>query len=127
MGLGSSGSTSASLSAHHGASNYLLNGHEKEFKGLHAFDRFKSCPTSPYSKGAETHSEDEDERVDIMDEDDQSMTPVSSLNGLGNGTGHNGTGHSNDFQHKLFGLDSAKQTSAESKDKSGEYVVSRVG
>ena len=125
MGLGSNASTGTALPPHHGhhphhqPQSYLLNGHDKEFKGLNAFDKYKSCSSSPtYGKHMDTHSEDEDERVDIMDDDDDVMTS-SSLNGPVNNNSHNGS-ESNDFHHKLFGLDHTKQTSVDQKNKSGK-------
>ena len=118
MGLSSNASGTA-LPPHHGHhthQSYLLNGHDKEFKGLNAFEKYKS--NSPYGKN---DSDDEDERVDIMDEDDDAMTS-SSVNGHGNSQaagGGGGGGEANDFHHKLFGFDTNKQPSADLKGKPG--------
>lgn len=133
MGLGGGNSTGTALPPHHGhhphhhphhpslqPPSYLLNGHDKEFKN--AFEKYKSCSSSPTygSKHMDTHSEDEDERVDIMDDDDDAMTS-SSLNGGGTSGGTLGgqNGNEADFHHKLFGLDHTKQTSVDLKSKSG--------
>lgn len=101
--------------AHHHAASYLLNGHDKEFRGLNAFEKYKNnnnANSSPYGKH-DQHSDDEDERVDIMDDDDDDARTSSSANG-----GHIGNSQSgsmvdvNDFHQKLFGFDPHKPTSA---------------
>jgi len=121
MGLGSNASGSAPPPHHghhaHHPQSYLLNGHDKEFKGLNAFEKYKSS-SSPYGR-ADTHSDEEDERVDIMDDDDDALT--SSPNGHLNR--NQGSGEANDFHHKLFGFDTIKQTSADAKGKPGKRAM----
>lgn len=117
MGLGNSSGTT--LPPHHGhhahhPQSYLLNGHDKEFKGLNAFEKYKS--SSPYGKN---DSDDDDERVDIMDDEDDAMTS-SSVNG--HVSNSQGSGETNDFHHKLFGFETSKQTSADSKGKPGTHT-----
>ena len=119
MGLGS-GASGTALPPHHGhhahhPGSYLLNGHDKEFKGLNAFEKYKSS-SSPYGKH-DTHSDDEDERVDIMDDDDDAMTSSSTNGHVSNSQG---SGEANDFHHKLFAFDASKQTSADAKGKPGK-------
>lgn len=118
MGLGS-GSSGTALPPHHGhhahhPASYLMNGHEKEFKGLNAFEKYKSG-SSPYGKH-DLHSDEEDERVDIMDDDDEDALTSSSANG------HvSSQPAGDDFHHKLFPFDAnSKQTSAEAKSKPGK-------
>lgn len=152
MGLGS-GSSGTALPPHHGhhahhhggSGGYLLNGHEKEFKGLNAFEKYKSG-ASPYGKlhgGSHHHqqemaSDDEDERVDIMDDDDDDALTSNSSSANGHHPHHpqhqsqqqhhhhhlNSHPSAADFHHKLFAnFDAAnKQTSADGKNKPGKQA-----
>lgn len=114
MGMGSSGGSSHH--SHH-ASSYLLNGHDKDFKGMYAFDKYKSNSSSPTYGGSKSNhleEDDEEERVDIMDDDEDEVTPASSTNGQ-QAPHHSLLSHgesaSQQFHSKLFSFDHTKPTS----------------